>query len=578
MSALHFLRPEWLWLLACTPLLAWWRWRGAGRASAWRDQVDPHLLARLLDDGDGTRRHVGAWLPALVLALGIIALAGPSWSRAEQPLWQSRAPLVVAMDLSGAMGAGDLQPSRLARARAKLDMLLQQRRGGEIGLLVFDQDAYVVAPLTDDAANVALFVEALAPDLMPEALEADAPSHAAPAILHALGLMQQAGFGQGDILVMSDHADAAAREAASRAAAAGFHVSALGVGTGAGAAWRDPRGRIRQAGFDPASLQALARAGKGRYAPITVDQSDLARLGVLDPRTTGAARGEASHALAWQDQGYWLLLPLLLLAALAFRRGTALAVLLACALLPWRPAHAAGIDWWQRDDQQAHARMQQGAEAYRSGDFDAAASAWRGLPGADAAYNLGNALAKQGRYEDAVAAYDEALRRAPGMDDAIANRKAVLAAMKRQPPSGGQRPDDKPRDEGGQGSGQGDDPRQPGDPGKRGQPQAGDTNGSQGDQGDARGDAGAQDPATPADAAAQRDADAAQRERMQQAIEEGRGKGDGDPAAATTGESTSEREQRLANDAWLRRIPDDPGGLLRERLRLEHLRREREGR
>ena len=79
MNAVHFLRPEWLWLLACVPLLAWWRGGHADRASAWRDQVDPHLLARLLDGGRGGRRRGAAWLPLAALSLAIVALAGPSW-------------------------------------------------------------------------------------------------------------------------------------------------------------------------------------------------------------------------------------------------------------------------------------------------------------------------------------------------------------------------------------------------------------------------------------------------------------------------------------------------------------------
>src|SRR3546814_12271365 len=78
--------------------------------------------------------------------------------------------------------------------------------------------------------------------------------------------------------------------------------------------------------------------------------------------------------------------------------------------------------------------MREGADAYRSKDYAAAADAWKALPGADADYNRGNALARAGRYEDAIKAYDQALAQQPGMADAIANRKLVEAAMKRKPP------------------------------------------------------------------------------------------------------------------------------------------------
>lgn len=572
MNALHFLRPECLWLLLLLPPLGWWLRRRAGRDSPWREVVDPHLLRHLLETRNGRPGTVG-WLALPVLALAILALAGPSWTRAEQPLWQTRAPLVVAMDLSGAMDATDLAPSRLARARAKLDALLRLRRGGEVGLLVFARDAYVVAPLTDDAANVALFIDALSPGIMPVDPTDAGTSRAAPAIERAAALLRQADFDHGDILVISDHADDRAVAAATQASADGFRVSALGVGTDSGAAWRDPAGRIHRARLDAGSLRALARAGRGGYATLATDASDLAALGVLDPRDAGQAGGGEARTRAWQDQGYWLLLPLLVLALFAFRRGTALAAVLLCALLPLRPAHAGIQDWWLRDDQQTHARMEQGREAYRAGDFDRAASAWRELPGPDAAYNLGNALAKQGRYEEAVAAYDEALRRQPGMEDAIANRKAVLAAMQRKSRNG-----DQP------GSGDGKD----GDQGQSGQPN-GDARGKGQDQGQARsgsdqrqpddtgaaGQRGATPPPRPADAEAQGEADAAQRERMRQALQAAGKQEATDPGDTPAAETTAQREQRLANEAWLRRVPDDPGGLLRERFRLERLRRER---
>lgn len=517
----HFLRPPWLWALALLPLLAWAWHRGRLRRSAWRGAVDPHLLPHLLEAPSARPGFAAGWLALVAATLAILALAGPSWQRTAQPLWQARAPLVLALDLSGAMLAGDLPPSRLAQARAKLATLLHERKGGQVGLLVYAGEAYVVAPLTDDAANVALFLDSLAPDIMPG--DGSQPSSAGPAIDRAAQLLRQAGFDRGDILVLSDHADARARAAARSALAGGYRVSTLGLGTPAGAPWRDAEGNIAHASLDAGSLRGLARAGGGAYAPIAGDDSDLAALGALDPDARGAIAREGETLSTWRDQGYWLLLPLLLLAAFGFRRNGVFALLALCLVLPWQPARAAGVDWWQRADQKAHAHMQQGAAAYHGKDYATAERAWRGLPGADAAYNRGNALARQGRYQDAIAAYDDALRLQPGMPDAIANRKAVEAAMKRKRPKGDQ--------------------------------------GRNGDTGDAQRPSG-KDRAKPAQPAP-----------TQQSAASGKtGK-----RAARVPETAAERESRLANQARLRRVPDDPGGLLRERFRLEHERRQQEG-
>lgn len=604
LAALHFLRPHWLWVLLALPPLAWaWQVRRQ-RQNAWRASVDAHLLPHLLERGGGARGNAAPWLALLAFALAVLALAGPSWRKGEQPLLQAQAPLVIALDLSSATLAGDLPPSRLLQARAKLATLLQQRKGGQIGLVAYADDAYTVAPLTEDSANVALFLDALGPDVMP----ADG-SNAAHAIEQSQQLLKQAGFGRGDILVMTDHADGAARSTAAEARRAGYRVSALGLGTAAGAAYRAPSGAIAHARLDAGSLRALASAGGGRYAALTADTSDLQALGVLDAsilRDAVAANG--GKATAWRDEGYWLLLPLMLLALLAFRRGGMSAAVLLCVLLPLSPARAAGEKPaadpppagtpWRRADQVQHMRMQQGEQAYRKQDFAAAEQAWRSLPGADAAYNRGNALAKAGRYEDAIKAYDEALRMRPAMADAVANRKAVEAAMKRKPPpspqqnsrgdqkqSDGGKPQDgkqNPQDSDQSSSGKSQEPESgqdkqnsPGKPSGQSQsPQSPDQ--SQAQQPSAQ-------PPKPDDAEAQRKADAEQRARMQQALQRqqqgGRKPEDGKQPAgeAQDHETAAEREQRQANEAWLRRVPDDPGGLLRAKLRLEYERRQQTG-
>src|SRR5690606_23437092 len=154
-----------------------------------------------------------------------------------------------------------------------------------------------------------------------------------------------------------------------------------------------------------------------------------------------------------RDEGWWLLPPLMLLALLAFRRGAGVAVLAACLLLPLGQIQAqtqtqtqtqtrapatdapAGTPW-RRADQVGHARMREALEAYRAGRFAEAARAFGTLPGDEAAYNRGNALARDGRLEEALEAYDEALRAQPDMADAIHNRAVVEAALRRNPPSG----------------------------------------------------------------------------------------------------------------------------------------------
>lgn len=608
LDGLHFLRPAWLWLLLALPLLAWWWRRRQVRKSVWRNAVDPHLLTHLLQGRTGVRGQGALWLGLLTAALGICALAGPSWQRVEQPLWQSRAPLVIALDLSRTITASDLPPSRLAQARAKIAALLQKRAGGQVGLVAFADDAYTVAPLTDDAGNVALFLDALTPDIMPsdslppDSLPSDdtfadklsgSASHAGRAIEWSAGLLRQAGFDQGDILLLTDHASSGARDAAAKAKGDGYRVSVLGLGNDKGAAYRDADGRIAQTRLDAGSLRALANAGGGSYATSTPDGGDLAAIGVLDPQQVDAQAAHGEKTSVWRDQGYWLLLPLLLLAAFAFRRGGALAALLLCLWLPLGPVHAADGTpaspkpadgtLWRRADQQQHKQLLQGAQAYGDKDYAAAVKTWKGLPGSDAAYNRGNALARQGEYDAAIAQYDQALKLQSGMEDAIANKKAVEAAKKRKQPKGKQQGQQQKQDGNQKDDQKKTDGQQKGQDGQESKDKpSGDRKQDEPNPDDKKtpsqtGQTDQTKPDEPVDADAQRKADAAQRERMQQALQKAGQEKKQEQAqaqAAKPDETPAERERRIANEAWLRRVPDDPGGLLRARFRLEYLRRQ----
>ena len=262
-TALHFLRPHWLWALLALPALwALWRLRQR-RENVWHSVVDAHLLPHLLEQG-GKAVRGAVWMGALGYAVAVFALAGPSWRQGEQPLFQSRAPLVIALDLSSAIAASDLPPSRLLQVRAKLATLLRERAGGQVALVAYAGEAFTVAPLTDDAGNVALFLDALEPDVMP----VDGQD-AGKAIGWSVRLLQQAGFERGEILVISDRADGAGHLAAADALRQGFRVSALGVGTAVRRAV-SRRGRPHRTRAARSRIPARAQRRRWRRVPNPV--------------------------------------------------------------------------------------------------------------------------------------------------------------------------------------------------------------------------------------------------------------------------------------------------------------------
>lgn len=608
--AFHFLHPQWLWLLVLLPVPLLLARNGGQAEAALRRLVDAPLLPHVTHRFTARRR----WgVPAAMLGwlLLCVAMAGPAWRRVPQPLYASQAAQVVALSMSRRMLVSDVTPDRLTRARYKTQALLDANASGQNGLVAYAGEAFVVAPLTSDAHALSDLLSDLAPDTMP------APGNdAADAIRRGAKLLEHAGWPHGSLVLVTDTADRKAVQAARAAHDAGVRISVLGVGTPSGGPIPRPdgsfrknaRGKVVMARRDDAALRRLAKAGGGIYVPMTANDGDIHRLaGMLHARGSRKVDGGASAA-RWIDEGPWLLLALLPLAALMFRRGWLL--FLPWLLLPlWpRPAHAGGLrDLWQRRDQQAAQALAaghpkeaeklarspalRGTAAYRAGDYAAAIRAFRRARGARATYNLGNALARAGHYRKAVDAYDRALKANPHDSDAAANRKAVLDWLRQHPPpkgkgQGGSHQGQGHGNQGGHGASQG----KPGSHrqgGKSGSasgrssgknPSSGEGRGKrqQGHHGSDNGRA-----APDAGKAAQQQAEAkrarqALRKQMDRALGAQGSKGTKQGSYALGQPQHGPRHgPRLSAPMQqaLERVPDDPGGLLRRKFDLEYQRR-----
>lgn len=620
----HFLQPTWLFGLLALPLLLWIGTRGDASHRALSRLADPELLPHLLS-GETKHARWPSGLLALAWTLGVLALAGPTWSRVTEPMFSDRAAQVVALSLSQHMLAHDVPPSRLERARYKARDLLTANQDGLNALIGYAGQSFVVAPLTSDAHSLDALLDAMSPDVMP--VDGD---NAAQAIEQGVKLIHDAKLSSGSIVLITDDADVAARAAARAALSSGVRVSVLGIGTAQGSPVQqangdfahDDQGNMIVAQRNDQNLRALAEAGGGRYTTMTANGDDVAALHSLLQPTQRASLAEGQVGDAWQDRGPWLLLPLLLIAAMAFRRGWVL--LLPLVLLPMLPGTAKATgwqDWWQRPDQQVASALRQGdaakaqqlaqdpawrgVAAYRAKDYAAAAQALQQAKGADAQYNLGNALAKLGRYPDAIKAYDHALQLDPHNEDARANRKMVEEAMRKQQQasssqqqSGGQSGQNHASGQNGQSSGQ----SQQGS-GQDAQNKNGQGENRQDKQQNAQQD-GSQNPSSAGDQQKQREsngssaqneahqapASSSSSERAQAAKAQQELQSQMDKAlAATPAKKNSEPAHelgtvdsddplsKLPNDIRrdLQRVPDDPGALLRRKFELEY--RERMG-
>jgi Ca-activated chloride channel family protein len=558
-DAMHFIRPLWLYLLPLVVILPW-AWKRTLRPSGdWSKVCDPHLLRWLsVKQVNEQGKPLGSWLAGLALLIVILALAGPSWQKLPDTSFSARDARVIAVDLSRSMLAADLRPDRLTRARFKLADLLASTDEGQTGLVAYAGDAYIVTPLTSDTNTIANMLPALRPDVIPVA-----GSRADLALDRAASLLERSGYSHGEVLLVTDSADsrdaARARELRDR----GIVTSVLAVGTPDGAPIpsgggfvSDRAGNVVIAHMDRAGLRAVADAGGGQYTELGPDAT--ASNLWLEQDGSDFERRDDALGERWKDAGPWLVLLLLPLALAGFRRGLFFVIpllVLNGLVLPGEAQAGWWEDAWQRKDQQAWRALAEddpakaaslardpelsGEAWYRSGEYPNSIDAWTKGESADAHYNRGNALAQLGEYDAALAAYDRALAIEPGMEDAEFNR-ALVEQMKQQEQQQQQEQGDQGEQQDGESSQEQQDGAQPekseGEEGEEGEPnepgdeeQEGES--SEGEPGDQEGE-----------------------QKME-------------PSEAWSEEDAQAMEQ------WLRRIPDDPGGLLRRKFRNEHQRR-----
>jgi Ca-activated chloride channel family protein len=587
----HWIRPEWLLALPPIALLALAMARRQLAPGSWQRVVDPALAPYVLSRSSGRAADSRWWLLLSGGVIAAIALAGPSWSRLEQPVFRSEQAIVIALDLSRSMDAADLAPSRLTRARLKILELLERRRSGQTALVVYSANAFTVTPLTTDADTVAALVNSLSTDIMPSR-----GSYPAAAIDKGRELLQQAGVGFGEVLLITDGGTSAEAERAARGLReGGFALSVLGVGTEDGAPIPRPEGgfvtdragRIAIPRLETQQLRRLAAAGGGRFAAMTADNGDIDAL-LAEAGADPSAADESLATDQWREEGPWLLLLLVPLSALAFRRGWVLVVAGLC-VMPWsRPAEAAAWqDLWRTKDQQAQEKLADGepqqaaalfedpawraVAQYRSGSYAESAQEFRRQSGgadspaaadADGLYNLGNALARAGQLEGAIEAYEKALEIDPQAEDAAYNRDQVKEFLKQQEnaQSGEKGNQESPSESGGDSEqSEGDSQsEQQGEEGTAGDP------GSESEESSARGE----------DEMNQDDLEALQQELDRAAQEAQQQQGEPDEAVSEAEMLAARRaqEQTQAMEQWLRRIPNDPGGLLRRKFRYQYQR------
>lgn len=632
-SQFHWLRPLWLLGIPVALLIGAYLLRGRAQNSQWSKFINPQLLPYLLQGKISKQQRWPLVMLTFALILASLAMAGPSWEKLPQPIHKTESALVILYDMSPSMMAEDLKPSRLVRSRLKLIDLLKQRQEGLTALIAYAGEAHTVTPLTDDTDTISSLLPSLSPNVMPmSGSNTEMAFDQALTLFKDSGLTQ----GDILLVTDGVAIDAQQYIRRKLPTGFRLSVLGVGTEAGApipvniGGFAKDRNGGIVLARLNEGELSELAAKSDGKYRTLSHDDSDIEALNPKPELLDNKTRELEREFDTWLDRGAWLTLLLIPFVVFSFRRGWLL-ILPFIIVLPERSYAFEWKDLWQTRDQQAQELLQQNkaSEAaetftredwkataqYRAQQYDEAAAAFTRQDTADGHYNAGNALARAGKLKEAIEAYNQALSLQPELEDAKANKALVEKLLEQQQQNPQQNSSDDQNQQGDQQDSQGDNAQNDqnseqqnqdsGDQESQANNQQSQNNDSEDQQSDGpqnqqdsqTSDDSEQSESSSQDGSQQEDSSDTDKERTgesptppshetpdeehqpQQSQPQGNGDEQGEEseqsaqAMPASEDDGLQDEEKQAMEQWLRKIPDDPSGLMRKKFEYQYRQR-----
>ena len=575
----HFLRAGWIVLIPIAILLIFFFKRRMLTIGNWEKLIDKRLLPYVMSRRQLSDNQYKWWLISLISVLSIIALAGPTWERIEQPSFRTDQSLVIALDLSRSMNAQDITPNRLTRAKLKILDILERRQGAQVALIVYSANAFTVTPLTSDTDTIIALINSIDTSIMPSR-----GSYPALAIDKGLQLLNQASVSNGEIILVTDGGITFdSFSSAQKLRDEGYRLSALGIGSMNGAPIpketggfiTDNTGQITISRLEVDDLKDLVEIGGGSYTSITSNDQDIDTL-LSEVNSAVRESDDSVTTDQWKEFGPWLLLIVVPFGSLLFRKGWVFIFLL--TIMPIDNSVYA-LDWndlWKTRDQQAKEAMESGdydkaielfedsewlaAAHYKAGNYRQSANGYNNNSNIDHLYNHANSLAKIGQFEGAIENYEKVIAEEPNAEDALYNLNLLKNLLSENQSSEENNDDGQSSEEA--------------STGEQSQQQNGDESEQSDNEGNSKtGDSDNESDANPNQKLSNEEDIEAIEKELERAAKENSNQ---EPQQEDNNESGLEgrmaQEQQQAMEQWLRRIPDDPGGLLRRKFRYQYQR------
>jgi len=418
--------------------------------------IEPHLLKFLIIEKKGGKQSgwKSLFLWSIVWTLLTLALAGPRWNFREVEVSTKDQSLVILLDLSESMNATDVRPSRLVRAKQKIEDLLNGSQGVKIGLIAFAADPHMIAPLTEDKEMIRHLLPSLETDLVYVQ-----GSRLSSAFEMAAAMLQAEPGNNKSLLVISDgdFEDGAAVAAAKKVADAGVVIYTMGIGTIEGAILQDKQGNnLKKKGMPILSklvkttLEDIAKLGKGNYLDGKNSAGEGLILKQLETRAEVMAAGQKKRL--WNEHFYLLLLPVLPIILWWLRRGSIFSFVFLLFLPCFQMQASLNESYFMNSEERGKWVLDQGeyelaaeffvdpyckgVAHYKAGNFIEAEKKFREASSQDvsmeASYNLGNSLVQQRKFKAAIAVYEDVLKQWPEHLKARENLELVKKMMDQQ--------------------------------------------------------------------------------------------------------------------------------------------------
>jgi hypothetical protein len=429
----RFANLDVLWnLLPVCGLFAalWYLWRRHDQAlrKAFGDRMVRTLLAGYSPKTRNRKTFVAASAGLFLL----FALARPQMGSHQELVPSVGLDLVFLLDVSNSMLTEDVVPSRLKKAKHVIRKFMDQLSGDRLGIVAFAGSAFPAVPLTSDYEFVNHALESI-----DERSVGNQGTSFAAAVRVGIDLLTRGGVNKEDtdsaanvMIVLSDGEShvGAESELKTELNKRGILVYTIGVGTSQGGPIplrsaegqmqgfkRDSSGTPVHTKLEPAALREMAKIGRGTYYEASADEAEV--LTIVEQLRAANRSEHGGRKVTIYEELFQFPLALALVLILASVLWPSAAVMTAVFLIsPY--LHASSLQEYQKTEE--------GKKLYQAEDYSGAAARFAEAQAANpdsprAQFNLGTALLKSSKSQEASTELERAAKGMDGIDSAKAH-------------------------------------------------------------------------------------------------------------------------------------------------------------